>query len=423
MGGISPGSWWRSAARPALFVLGVIAGTVGFAGAIYFGQSGDARAETGPGFIDVSTTFAVPFEGEWYNVDIHFFMADDGSGDVEEQAAAARADMAARFPGAVELTGGEMEAQFALNSYWWPSRNVPWAYNAAGKPGSLSGETNAIQAGASAWGSAGINFRFSYQGTTTAGTGGCNGGGTDGTNTVGWASQTGSVLAVTCTWYMMAGSPAEAFEFDMEIDPDWGWTTGNPITIDVQSVMTHEFGHALGLGHSGENAAVMFASYCAGCNKRALHPDDLAGAQARYGAIAAPTPTKTPTPTPTQTKTGTPTPTKTATQPPATKTPTPTRTATPKLTPPPSTKTPRPTLPLSPGANLVTWPNASVPPAEALAGVENISVVYGWDPGTKTWTRYLPGLPSYVSNMRTLVQGQAYWILAKGSAAIEVEPE
>jgi len=457
----------RNLARPLFIALGFLAGLGVFAASLYNSERGTAHADSTPTFVDVSTTLAVPFDGEVYLVDLHFLVQDDGSGDFEAEAAAARAAMLARFEGAIDLDG-EVHATYVTNSYWWPSRNVGWAYNPAGKPASLNNELPAIQAGAAAWGNAGINFRFTYNGLTTAGTGACHGE-MDGFNTVGWWPQTGSVLAVTCTWYTTSGSPRQAVEFDMEIDPDWQWTVGTPIQMDVQSVTTHEFGHALGLGHSTVQAAVMYASYCVGCNKRTLHSDDIAGALAIYGASSTPTPTPTKTPTPTPTNTPTPTPTKSPTPtatatPTPTSTPTPTPTATPTPSPTPTksptptatatampsptktaspaptksptptatpTKTPTPkptpttppTLPLRPGANLISWPNATMPPGQALAGVQNVEVVYGWNASKKQWMRYFPGLPSYVNNMPLLEQGKAYWVIMKGSAAIEIEDD
>ncbi|MGE5595556.1 MAG: matrixin family metalloprotease [Hyphomicrobiales bacterium] len=419
----------------------------------YLAGTNSAGAEAPNGFRDEHLDHVVPYNGEWYNVAIRFFMFDDGSGDFEAEAAAARAEMVSRFPGAIERTDDGVSAQYVLNGYWWSSHSASWHYNPAGKPASLSGDSGAISAAAAAWGQVGVNFAFSGGSTTTAGTGACGGSssGLDGTNTVGWGAQSGSVLAVTCTWYSQSGSPRPATEFDMQIDPDWSWTTGGAIQIDLQSVVTHEFGHALGLGHSANSSAVMYASYCAGCNKRALTPDDISGALAIYGPAGGqptptpppptPTPTKTPTPTPTpppptptptKTATPSPTPTKTATPSPTptktatptpTKTPSPTKTASPTAThstTPRPTTTPAPSLPLLPGANLITWPNNDAAPEQALADATGLQVVYAWNPQTKKWSRYIAGAPDYVNNLDVLHRGQAYWFLSNTAGSIRL---
>jgi hypothetical protein len=90
-------------------------------------------------------------------------------------------------------------------------------------------------------------------------------------------------------------------------------------SYDIQRVALHELGHALGLAHSSAASAIM-NPYIS--NLYALQSDDIAGAQALYGAPNA-TPTPTPTPTPAPTATPTPTPTTTPT-PTVTPTPTPT---------------------------------------------------------------------------------------------------
>ncbi len=144
------------------------------------------------------------------------------------------------------------------------------------------------------------------------------------------------------------------------------------------------------------------------------------------------TPTKTPTPTATTTKT--PTPTGTAGAASATPTRTPTRTATPTRTPA-ATKTPTPTqtptgsIPLAPppsitlrsGANLVTWPGANTPVAQALQGTAgNVHAIYRWDPSTKTWQRYSPSLPPFANTLTNLRPGEAYWVLAGGQSQLLV---
>lgn len=56
-----------------------------------------------------------------------------------------------------------------------------------------------------------------------------------------------------------------------------GWTAA----VDFESIILHEVGHALGLGHSAHAGAVMASHY--GGVRRGLHDDDVAGIQALYG--------------------------------------------------------------------------------------------------------------------------------------------
>jgi len=80
---------------------------------------------------------------------------------------------------------------------------------------------------------------------------------------------------------------------------NWSWDDG-PGTIsnrfDIEGVICHEYGHALGLGHSAVNGATMFPSVGAGqTGIRSIAPDDIAGIQCVYGVASATKPVITAT--------------------------------------------------------------------------------------------------------------------------------
>ena len=431
-----------------------------------------AQASPQETYKDHDLFLRVEQDGQVSFVRIDMLMFEDGSGVVDSAALdAAKAEMVARFPGAVELEESAFSAQYVTSGFKWAANTANWGYNTVGAPVSVAGSAFfAASAAASTWGF-GSNYHFTALGPSSAGTGACGGGGTDGQNTVGWANQAGSVLAVTCSWYGPGSPFGSASEFDMQIDPEWSWSTGGAVSIDLQSVVLHEFGHALGLNHSADGSAVMYASYSAGSTKRSLTADDQAGLVLIYGSTSAPTntPTNTPLPgtathTPTSTPTKTPantptptnvpptntptsgatqapaTPTATATQTPPASTATPTATKTPGTTPesgaasatptktataapgtsPTAVATAKPTsapnLPIVPGSNLLAWPGSDQSPAEALGNHgAALKIVYEWDAASGEWKRYAPGLPNFVNNLSMMRKGHAYWFIANAA--------
>ncbi|KAF5177293.1 Metalloendoproteinase 4-mmp [Thalictrum thalictroides] len=54
--------------------------------------------------------------------------------------------------------------------------------------------------------------------------------------------------------------------------------------VDLESVMTHEIGHVLGLAHSSVQEAVMYPSLSPRTKKVNLRLDDVKGVQALYGS-------------------------------------------------------------------------------------------------------------------------------------------
>ena len=92
-----------------------------------------------------------------------------------------------------------------------------------------------------------------------------------------------SGLTLAHTFYPAPPNP-EPIAGDMHFNAVENWNAGG--NIDIYTVALHEFGHALGLGHTDNPGDIMYPYYRLGAQ---LSADDIAGAVNLYGAaVAAP---------------------------------------------------------------------------------------------------------------------------------------
>lgn len=177
---------------------------------------------------------------------------------------------------------------YTTNGPTWSQPQTPYYINSVNLdlPG-LSAET-AVRSGADAWQQQSAAFRFTYTGpssqTTTT---------YDGINLVLFRNaSSGSAIATTYWWY--SGSRIldadivfwdGAFQF-------FAGSSGCSGGFYIEDIAVHEFGHALGLGHSTSTNATMYPSVSS-CNtrNRTLDADDIAGVRALYPSQAPSAPT------------------------------------------------------------------------------------------------------------------------------------
>lgn len=88
-----------------------------------------------------------------------------------------------------------------------------------------------------------------------------------------------------------AFAPGNSIGGDAHFDEDETWTSGSA-GYNLFLVAAHEFGHSLGLSHSGDPSALMYPTYSYTDPARFRLPqDDVDGIQALYGASPNPVPT------------------------------------------------------------------------------------------------------------------------------------
>ncbi|RPJ24522.1 MAG: hypothetical protein EHM33_17545, partial [Chloroflexi bacterium] len=83
-------------------------------------------------------------------------------------------------------------------------------------------------------------------------------------------------------------NPYDNSQVILHFDDEERWVDSETRNVDLLTVAAHEIGHTLGLAHSSDPNALMFASYSG--PHRSLSDDDIAGIQAIYGMASAPEP-------------------------------------------------------------------------------------------------------------------------------------
>ncbi|MEM3577410.1 MAG: hypothetical protein QXX51_03030 [Candidatus Bathyarchaeia archaeon] len=170
-------------------------------------------------------------------------------------------------------------SHYALLPYHWYTTINYWI-NPKNKYGfSTSAVVAAITMSAETW-DAETSFEvFVYKGTTTR-----TAGKRDGYNVVSWGAYQAGVIAVTYIW----ASGSQIVETDCRMNTYYVWSlTGEAGKMDVQNIMTHEFGHWCGLKDLYNDADYWLTMYgyanFGETYKRTLGLGDILGLQAVYG--------------------------------------------------------------------------------------------------------------------------------------------
>ena len=168
---------------------------------------------------------------------------------------------------------------------WFSSADAKFYLNNSNGPAcclTSSQQSSQITSGINAWGIA------SNGGTTTK-----SGAKKDGQNVISWSRLGGTTLGVTnytstntSQSQVCNGNLIYRFvEVDVRFNNSFQWmaSSGCSNGFDLAGVSTHEFGHAVGLGHSSVGGATMFPSVAA-CDFSisSLANDDRSGYSAIY---------------------------------------------------------------------------------------------------------------------------------------------
>jgi poly(3-hydroxybutyrate) depolymerase len=179
---------------------------------------------------------------------------------------------------AATFLGAEPSA-YSFSGPSWPLAQMTYVVNAVNLDLSGVAADMAVRAGADAWQQQTGAFRFLYAGSSSQTTNT-----NDGVNLVLFRNASSGSAIATTYWWSSGGRIIDAdVVFWDEAFKFFAGSSGCSGGFYIEDIAVHEFGHALGLGHSTVAAATMYPSTSA-CNvqNRSLDADDIAGAWALY---------------------------------------------------------------------------------------------------------------------------------------------
>jgi hypothetical protein len=175
---------------------------------------------------------------------------------------------------------------FSLSGPAWPQPQTPYYINSTNLDLAGSAAEAAVRAGADAWLQQAGAFRFAYAGPSSQTTNT-----NDQINLVLFRNASNSSAIATTYWW---STPTQIIDADI-VFWDGGFTffagtSGCTGGFYIEDIAAHEFGHALGLGHSTVSGATMYPSVSS-CNtgNRTLDADDISGVRALYPPPPTPT--------------------------------------------------------------------------------------------------------------------------------------
>ena len=167
----------------------------------------------------------------------------------------------------------------------WPGV-LHWRYNHAGAAASLSASKadvlQEVAAAAAKW-TAVCGIQIVYDGETDSVPRAQVGGQPDGVNVVGWQTPDTGISGATYSWYQFLGlNDLALVDSDIVMDPVYVTTLSQ-----MSLTMAHEWGHAIGLGHSNVTNTLMSGPPdSAYTNLTQLTADDVHGCRCLYGPPA-----------------------------------------------------------------------------------------------------------------------------------------